>query len=263
MAGDLIVPAKTFLAFQPDCPQMRALRANTELEPIKQSDLVQVKTPGSGGLAWEINSSRGATYEKSMRGVIIQVGNRRTLWAKDFDGSKQKPACSSNDGVHGRPRRAEDGSLDLPESILSRGMPGGKDVLCAGCAFDEWGSGKGNAKACKQQASIYFLRENEVLPYRMSVQPGGLGPFKKWLKQLPVPYYYAVIEICLVKDASKPGKDGKGGGIEYSRMVGQYQAAIGDAEYKIIDDYRAGILALAQKIEPDDDDEEDDGEGYN
>lgn len=266
MPNDLAVLGPSAISIlNPNSEAMEALRANTAIEPIRESDLVRVKNPGSGGLAWEIRAPGGVEYKPRLRGIILAIIGRRTLWAKKFDGNAERPACSSRDMLHGRLRTNEDGSLNIPESILQIARPGkGPNIECAGCAFNVW-HGE-TPPMCKQSLIFYFLPSDSVLPLRMVCQTGGITQFKKDLKQLPVAHFYGVVDLYLVKDQSRK-QPGKEGGIDYSRPQFDYVGPIAPEHRELIRQYRDTIFNLnPDEIEDDDgrsgSDSPPDDEGY-
>ena len=52
---------------------------------------------------------------------------------------------------------------------------------CASCPYNQFGSGKGNSKACKNTHRVYLLRENEPLPILLTLPPTSLRAFKDYL----------------------------------------------------------------------------------
>lgn len=206
---------------------------------IKDSDLIKIKNPSGGALAWEVPNGDEVEYKKTLRGIIIGKTPRRTLWKDKSIGSGEVPVCSSNDMIRGTIRKHEDGSLDVPENLLAIGMPGGGTNECAGCPFNEWGTavdGKGNptrGKACQETLNVYLLCENEVLPYKLSIPGGSLKSFGDALKKLPVRWTNAVIELSLKKAKNEQG-------VEYA----QYEAkAVGE-----LDDEAAASLQEYGKL---------------
>lgn len=221
MSNELaVIGRENFLCLNETSPQVRALRANTRFSPIKSSDLVSVKNPSGGSLAWEIESARGATYEKELRGVILHAAGRRVLWASRNVGSGEVPVCTSDDLCHGRVRRKDmddpNSPVDVPESMLRLGMPGGDNGMCGTCYFNQWGTGvdatgaRTKGKRCGEQRVLYLLREKDILPLRLRVPAGSIGAFDQWMKRISnegVCYNECVVRLRLEKKQSTNGAD--------------------------------------------------------
>ena len=60
------------------------------------------------------------------------------------------------------------------------GDPGG---ACATCPLNQFGSGEGQSKACKNRRMIYVLMEGELFPMVLSLPTGSLKEFTKYLKR--------------------------------------------------------------------------------
>lgn len=60
------------------------------------------------------------------------------------------------------------------------GDPGG---CCATCKSNQFGSGEGQSKACKNRRMIYVLMEGELFPMVLSLPTGSLKEFTKYLKR--------------------------------------------------------------------------------
>ncbi len=60
------------------------------------------------------------------------------------------------------------------------GNPGGS---CSKCMYNQFGSGDGQSKACKNRRMIYILMEGEIFPMVLSLPTGSLKEFTKYLKR--------------------------------------------------------------------------------
>jgi hypothetical protein len=207
---------------------------------LKDSDLVKIKNPSGGALAWEVPTGVGdeVIYEKKLRGIIIGKFSRRTLWKDKSVGSGEVPVCSSNDMITGTVREDEEGGLDIPENISALGTPGGD---CSACYFNQWGTatdGKGQqtrGKMCQESLTVYFLRtdKTDVLPVKLTIPGGSLSSFDAAVKKLPVRWTKAIIEFTLAKAKNAAGTD-----------YAQYQAeAVGE-----LDDETAAELQTYGKM---------------
>lgn len=189
---------------------------------LKPTDLVRIKIPAGGGLAFEIPTLSGEPeIAQTLEVVILAWADKRAYWAKEFSGENTPPDCASDDCFVGVCRTAE---LKL----------GGN---CSTCPLSQFGSapqknGKAsNAQACKQIRPIYFLRKGKgALPMRLVSPPTSVGEVKKFFLQLSsegIPYYGGEIIIGLKKDKSKDG-------IEYSKLTFKLARKFNEAEFKAI-----------------------------
>lgn len=199
---------------QKDNEALEDLRENIMLGGgLTEKDIRKVKNPSGGQLMFEIGRAAGEPeYVRELTGVALAVLPRRTLWANKNVDSGEFPVCSSTDMVNGAKRRGEDGGIDIPLNILEVGVPGGEAGKCAGCPFDEWGSGVDEAgkptdgKRCTESRIIYFLRAGDILPVKMTVPSSSLGKFGLSVKALPAAISKSVVKVSLSKEETRGGK---------------------------------------------------------
>lgn len=167
--------------------------------------------------------------EKTLTGVIMFHHKARGYWETE---GQQLPTCSSMDGRMGTDEN-------------------GEAAICAGCPFNQWGSGKdGRGKACKEMRWIYFLQEDEIIPSRISLPPTSLGSFDAFVTAL------AQRKIAPIMKRVKIGLEKtERHGFTYS-VLGQPEV-LGDVERELIVEMlrlRDSVVAAAQKagIEADD-----------
>ena len=136
-----------------------------ELDGMGQVPFDAVKIPSGGGLSFELSGDDPDNPEtaQTLTGVIVHHHPVNVYWEHDFDGAGGLPDCSSPDGKHGL--NAKTGEL----------------LDCASCPYNQFGSGKGNSKACKNTHRVYLLRENEPLPILLTLPPTSLRAFKDYL----------------------------------------------------------------------------------
>ena len=60
------------------------------------------------------------------------------------------------------------------------GIPGGD---CENCPYNQYGSGEGKSKACKNKRYLYVIREGEIFPIILSLPASSLANFIKYTKQ--------------------------------------------------------------------------------
>lgn len=136
-----------------------------ELDGMGQVPFDAVKIPSGGGLSFELSGEDPDNPEtaQTLTGVIVHHHPVNVYWEHDFDGAGGLPDCSSPDGKHGLNAKT------------------GEVLDCASCPYNQFGSGKGNSKACKNTHRVYLLRENEPLPILLTLPPTSLRAFKDYL----------------------------------------------------------------------------------
>ena len=136
-----------------------------ELDGMGQVPFDAVKIPSGGGLSFELSGDDPDNPEtaQTLTGVIVHHHPVNVYWEHDFDGAGGLPDCSSPDGKHGLNAKT------------------GEVLDCATCPYNQFGSGKGNSKACKNTHRVYLLRENEPLPILLTLPPTSLRAFKDYL----------------------------------------------------------------------------------
>lgn len=136
-----------------------------ELDGMGQVPFDAVKIPSGGGLSFELSGDDPDNPEtaQTLTGVIVHHHPVNVYWEHDFDGAGGLPDCSSPDGKHGLNAKT------------------GEVLDCASCPYNQFGSGKGNSKACKNTHRVYLLRENEPLPILLTLPPTSLRAFKDYL----------------------------------------------------------------------------------
>lgn len=165
---------------------------------ISGFDLDRIRVPAGGALNWEIvDVATGETdASKEIEGVIVWWQDQKAYWAKSLsDGApKGPPQCFSLDTVKGI------------------GDPG---VLCAGCKFNVFGSGRGGkAKACKDVRMLAIVREQDIIPMLIPIPPTSLKGVKRYFLSLAgrgIPFYKALSKFTLTRDKNS-------GGVEYAKV---------------------------------------------
>ena len=64
--------------------------------------------------------------------------------------------------------------------MTGHGNPGGN---CGSCPYNQFGSGDGQSKACKNRRMLYILQEGELFPQVLSLPTGSLKEFTKYVKR--------------------------------------------------------------------------------
>jgi len=196
--------------------------------------LDRIKLPSGGMTAFEVPSGDGENTElaKELEGVILYNHPAFAYYTEAYKGGSNPPDCGSFDGVSGT------------------GNPGGN---CKNCPYNEFGSGQGKSKACKNRRMLYILRENEIFPMMLNLPTGSLKVFTKYVQSLLTRGkrpHQVVTKISLRKASNS-------GGIDYSQAVFKVVRALDENEQKNIDamaeqmkNYAANLTTAALGDEP-------------
>lgn len=124
----------------------------------------RIKIPAGGSTAFEIpdGDEEDAQMVKDITGVILLQHPAFAYYAEKYTGGKNPPDCGSFDGITGN------------------GTPGGN---CATCQYNQYGSGEGQSKACKNRRMLYILMEGELFPMMLSVPTGSLKEYTTYAKR--------------------------------------------------------------------------------
>jgi len=155
-----------------------------------------IKIPAGGGLSWSIPTVEGEQETRELSGVVLVFSDKRKYWSTSFDetGGTEAPDCFS------------------PDTYVGIGQPGGE---CSKCEFSQFGSGKGNAQACRLVRLMALMCEDSILPRILSVPPSSYRVMQKYFLQLgaaTMRYWEVVSKFSLLKAKSS-------GGITYSQIV--------------------------------------------
>ena len=206
------------------------IRTNVGAQGITPSNLQRIKIPAGGGTAWKLDTLEGIKHETKISGVVILAQPRRSYWKDEFDGSGASPDCYS---------------LDAEAGV---GSPGGR---CVTCDFAAFGSGKGNAQACKMVMELYVLLHDQSLPAVLQVSPGSLKEWHAFMMKLGsagLLYYLVSINIGLKEAAS-------GGGIKYSQLDLSLDRRLDGDEVAAVIGYRQTMLPMLSSMRFDDENE--------
>lgn len=124
----------------------------------------RIKIPSGGTTAFEVpgDSEDDVEMVKEINGVILYNHPAFSYYTEKYTGGNNPPDCGSFDGVVGH------------------GTPGGD---CAKCPYNQFGSGYGQSKACKNRRMLYILQEGELFPQVLSLPTGSLKEFTKYVKR--------------------------------------------------------------------------------
>ena len=140
-----------------------SLALSDELAGLSSS-FERIKIPAAGSTVFEVPGEDPDSPEavKDFSAVILHHHPLNAFYRKG------PPAAQS----------ARLGSFD---GVLGEGDPGGS---CAVCPYNQFGSGEGGGKACKNRRRIYLLREGDVFPMLLSLPTGSLKDYTRYLMRL-------------------------------------------------------------------------------
>ena len=156
--------------------------------------LDRIKIPAGGMTAFEVPTGDGENTElqKELECVILLSHPANAYYHDVYKGGSNPPDCGSFDGITG-----SDGTA------------------CKTCPYNQFGSGDGKAKACKNRRMLYLLRENEIFPLILNLPTGSLKGFTRYVQSLLTVHlrpHQVVTRISLRKASSSSN-------IEYSQAV--------------------------------------------
>lgn len=226
-----------FASISADSKALRVLAYNTRHEPLRESDLTKVKTPSGGATKWSISHLGNVTEVDEIDGVPVAIGQRGYLWPKDGVAVEgMRPVLTSYDLITAKltvdDRKPEWGDVN-PKS-LEPYRTGDKTYDWVALANDDdspfsWGKGRdGNGRRVKEQRLVALLRDGDTIPLLISIGPGAIVDFNRFLKKLPEVPHQCVIGLRLVPDVSA-------GGVKFSKIEPRFIRALSDEQCEIID----------------------------
>lgn len=189
----------------------------------------RVKIPAGAGLMLEVVGEDGDPEPvKELEGVILHHHSTNSFYKEKYTGGNNPPDCGSYDGKVGE------------------GDPGGE---CAKCPYNQFGSGEGSGKACKNKRRIFILRDGEVFPAILSLPTGSLKEFTNYIKRLITKKkrsYSVVTKISLKKATSSTG-------IQFSQASFKMDRNLTEEEIKAVSPLVEHVKELSKSIALDSD----------
>ncbi len=203
------------------------IETNTGGAGLDMNSLDRISVPTGGGGAWAVPGlDEEPEYVKELEVVVLAIRNVRVYYDVPFDGDRTPPACSSDNARQGYTADGE-GPID-----------------CASCKFAQWGSGRGNAQACKLRKIMLCLTKDNMLPVIVDIPPSSVGSMDKFLIRLAgrrTPYFDCEIALTLGKATSDSG-------IDYSKVEPKFIRLLEDEEKKTVAQYRAALGDMFTKV---------------
>jgi hypothetical protein len=209
-------------------------------------NLTRIKTPAGGGTRWEIPTAFGADSVEEICGVLVNFQKHGILWPSDEPKSGQMPVLRSFD------LKSAEQWGPIPQDMeegLAKCKTGERTYSWENLPWNQWGTGKnGQGKRCKEQRQLFVLREGDLFPLLITVQPGSLKRVLGWFNELSkagVPFYRAVVALRLEKVMSKAGKP-------YAQIAPKLIGTVSSEDGKmILDRFTNPIRGIVRDIEVD------------
>ena len=192
-------------ALVPDSRQARIIAQNLGDEPMRETDLVRVKTPLGGATKWTVEVNGNQETCDELVGILVGEAKRGVLWP-DPNPTEQRPVVISNDLLVGYRVSDDLGSVD--PAALERYRIGDRRYDWAALSTSpEFGYGaNGGGKRVKESRILAILREGDVWPVLVTVGPGSLASWLPFRKRLPCFHYEAVLGLRLEKAKGGAGQ---------------------------------------------------------
>ena len=104
---------------------------------------------------------------KSFTGCVLVAQRQNVWWKEEYDGTDRMPDCFSRDTVQPDP------ASESPQS-----------KACVDCPMNEWGSGGGKSKACKNTRTLLVIVDGDELPSLLRCSPTNLRPWDKFASRM-------------------------------------------------------------------------------
>lgn len=192
-------------ALVPDSRQARIIAQNLGDEPMRETDLVRVKTPLGGATKWTVEVNGNQQTCDELVGILVGEAKRGVLWP-DPNPTEQRPVVISNDLLVGYRVSDDLGSVD-PAALEKYRIGDRRYDWAALSTSPEFGYGaNGGGKRVKESRILAILREGDVWPVLVTVGPGSLASWLPFRKRLPCFHYEAVLGLRLEKAKGGAGQ---------------------------------------------------------
>lgn len=244
---------KTYVAFDDANEQVIAFRENTAGIGFGMNDLVLVKTPSAESQFFTINRAGNQEIRPKLTGLLVFQARQGLLWPTSNDDKgkvKASPILITRDmrtavlnaGV--AVERGEDGKItaiqNAPQDMvetLSRLERADRTWDWDSLPYSQFGSGKnGRGKFAKESYHLFLLEEGAVVPIRFRSGSSAIKGIQAFLRQLPIPYYRAKVELTLQKKTS-------GGGEDFNDVIIRWVEAISPEEGEVVKTKMKNLLA--------------------
>jgi hypothetical protein len=192
-------------ALKPDSRQARIIEQNLGDEPMRETDLVRVKTPLGGATKWTVEVNGNQETCDEIVGLFVGEAKRGVLWP-DPNPTEQRPVIITNDLLVGYRVSDSLGTVD-PKALEKYRIGDRRYDWAALSASPEFGYGAGGGqKRVKESRILAILREGDVWPMLVTIGPGSLAAWMPFRKRLPCFHYEAVLGLKLEKAKGSAGQ---------------------------------------------------------
>lgn len=226
---EISIPDNEFKALSPESAQSARNVIAENLDGEVSASLFQrIQFPRGGSQFYTVPDIDGDSPVKSIDAIILHHATNRAYWESEFGGGENPaPDCYSKDGLTGV------------------GTPGGK---CNVCPFNEYGSGKGGGKACKERKPLAVLRPLEVLPQIISLPVMSIKQYSIYMTRLAS---RGITKSDVITSIGiRPAKNS--GGIEYSQATFAVKRQLQPGEIDAVRAYKSSLNLDAVKSDASD-----------
>jgi hypothetical protein len=172
----------------PDDIREELLRAQRASVSTPQ-DLPQIRVMNGGVGLFEFKDTNET--EREFQGVILGAHDANILWERDINtpapsDEEKRPACSSNNGVVGIPRKG------FRHEALGGGFAEGTEqIACQSCPYNKFGSGakliagkNPKGKAVTNQKMVYVLIPGRAAPMELVLNAMSIKQYDEYAGKL-------------------------------------------------------------------------------
>lgn len=230
---DVVVHGSTFDIMDPANNVREIIDYNLAGESLDAQTLLRVKVPSGGGKIWtipDVSSPDGEIDARELDVILLHTQLNRTYWA-DPDAKGTPPDCSSRDNITG--------SVSVDAGL-------GFGGACDACPMSKFGSAENKrGQACKLKRTMYFVRENDILPMVVNAPAGSLKNAREYLiglTQMRKKTHHVITRLTLEKDTNPAGD-------EFSRIVFQRMGDLAGDQLVAADAYAEAFKPMLAKID--------------
>lgn len=216
-----------FPALSADSRQLRIIEANLEGEPMREQDLIRVRTPLGGATKWTIDNGGNQETCDEIVGLCVAIAKRGVLWPS-ANPTEQRPIIVTNDLLVGY-RVSDDLGSEIDPKVLEQFRIGDRryDWAALASPTGPFGfSATGGGKRVKESRILAILREGDVWPMLVTIGPGSLATWGPFQKRMPSFHYETVLGLKLEKAKGANGQP-------YSMIVPRVVGVISEQQGEI------------------------------
>ena len=216
-----------FPGLVPGSRAQRIIQANLDGEPLRETDLVRIKTPAGGGTVWSYDRNGNTETADEIVGLIVGYGKRGYLWNSE-NPAEERPLVTSHDLVTGY--RTNDKLGDVDAATLEQFRVGDRKYDWVKLADPDgpfgFGTARGAGKRVKESRLLAILPKGFTLPILVSIGPGSLADFMAFMRRCDGLIWERVVGLKLVKEKSADG-------IPYSKIIPRLLELVSEEEGEV------------------------------